>query len=134
MGTDGRPEGRWGAALIKYMKRGFSMMNPGQQDSLASGLFDLCEAAHHVTVTEPLLRATGRDAASFATGAYPAHMEYSVVTVAWLESLTVVCNWPTESGGVCLGILAKFYGSDWDPLPTLPGNARNASSSSAGVS
>jgi hypothetical protein len=41
MGTDGRPEGRWGAALIKYMKRGFSMMNPGQQDSLASGLFDL---------------------------------------------------------------------------------------------
>ncbi len=118
MGTDGRPEGRWGAALIKYMKRGFSHMSPGQQDRLAPGLFDLCEAAHHVTVTEPLLRAMGRDAASFATGAYPAHKEYSVVTLAWLESLTVVCNLPTESGEACLGVLAKFYGSDWDPLPT----------------
>ena len=50
------------------MKAGFSLMNPGQQDSLAPGLLDLCEAAHHVTVTEPLLRAMGRDAASFATG------------------------------------------------------------------
>jgi hypothetical protein len=45
-------------------------------------------------------------------------MEYSEVTLAWLESLTVVCNLPTESGEECLGILAKFYGSDWDPLPT----------------
>jgi hypothetical protein len=45
-------------------------------------------------------------------------MEYGVVTMAWLESLTIVCNLPNEAGEACLGVLAKFYGSDWDPLPT----------------
>ena len=70
MGTAGRPEGRWGASLIRYMKKGFSLMSPGQQDRLAPGLFDLCEAAHHVTVTEPLLR-TGTGCSLLCHGGVP---------------------------------------------------------------
>jgi hypothetical protein len=84
-----RPEARWGALIIDYIRKGFSIMTPGQQETLAMGMHELCEAVLHVTVTEPLLRELGYDPASVGMGAWPAPIEYEACTAAFLESLTV---------------------------------------------
>ena len=112
-----RPEARWGELLLNYIRKGYSMMTPGQQATLSTSYHELCEEAHHVTVTEPLLRELGLEAASVEMGAWPAPIKYGPCTSAFLETLTIVCNRTLEEGNTCYGVLAKFYGRELDKLP-----------------
>ena len=113
-----RPEARWGELLLNFIRKGYSMMTEGQQARLSSHFHELCEEAHHVTVTEPLLRELGRESAAVDRGAWPAPIKYGPCTSAFLETLTIVCNRTLdEEGGMCYGVLVKFYGREMDQLP-----------------